>query len=463
MYYHSLLLISYIIYIIFPLSLDGSCNIHSFFNHGLYARIYAPIVHTRWHMHLKEQTHNKGNQAYPAGYMAHTAIARSALYETATEAFTGKKEIGDIQPLKYGRIDGSHADTGLAEIKVLLGYNPVINDLYHFGFNAQLSIPTGNRSRAEYLFEPIYGNGHHWEFGLGFSAHATLWNSCDELSSCAFSSDLAISHLYTSRQRRSFDFKKNGALSRYMLVQEIGTPVIAGLTVDAQPATHQYHGKLMPAINISTFNTDISIAALIDLVFKCSYHYNNLDISAGYNLWARTAEQCHKRDALPHNCFALKGDAQLYGFIELANDQFVALNATESNATIHKGQGSGNIAKIDNTVINSFANSNVDNATLIELMGNGLVVDDTAAIFVSINGSNQSIILTNKDIDNQSGLSPASLSHTLFISSNYIWEKQHDITPFVGKGISVEWCHALKKTYALFSNWSLWIKGGICW
>ena len=47
----------------------------------------------------------------------------------------------------------------------MIGNNIIQNDWSHFGFFGVVVVPTGNRPKAKYIFEPLVGNGRHWEVG----------------------------------------------------------------------------------------------------------------------------------------------------------------------------------------------------------------------------------------------------------------------------------------------------------
>ena len=256
---------------------------------GLYLYAHAPIVHTRWDLDLSECIQNGGDQGYIPGYMAAQSVERSSLYESAGEFFTGSKIIGDIQPLSEGKICGKRTRTRIADIKFVVGYAFWLKKKHDLGLNARLLIPTGNRSRAEYLFEPIVGNGHHWGLGVGLTGHRTIWCNDDGSQCMDLYTDLNVIHLFNARQRRSFDLKKNGRLSRYMLIQQMGNPVVGRLNFDPVPINNQYLGRLMPAINKTTFDVDIHIAAQIEFVINYLYRHNNSNDAIGYTLgWSST-------------------------------------------------------------------------------------------------------------------------------------------------------------------------------
>jgi hypothetical protein len=430
---------------------------------GLYIRMHAPLVHTTWNMNMCERIIDPGSQSYPAGYMANGVVVRNAQMFTAKEYFSGMKQVGDIEPLKFGKMNCGCSHTGLSDVQVVLGWNFINNDDYHFGANLRTSVPTGNHSNGLYLFEPIVGNGGFWEFGAGLTGHTILWDSENGNHSLALYGDLNMTHLFTTCQRRSLDLRNNGSLSRYVLIQDIGTPIVQGLQVDDVPAQQQYHGRLMPAINKTTLPIAVSIGLQADLVIKIAYIYKNFSFDLGYDLWGRTSEQFHGRECFPASSYAIKGDAQVYGFHE-DTGRFVALNATQHDATIHAGQGDGNAN-------HEFTNANADNSkssggtqlfATFDLDGTD-TLNQAFGTPQAVSGSLQSILLTDCDLDNLSGLAPAALAQSLFIHFNYAWEESDTAIPFVGFGSEITFDGTSTKKRSAANEWAVWLKGGVAY
>jgi hypothetical protein len=431
---------------------------------GLYVRVHAPFVHTVWNMQLREQVQSFGELDYPAGYMASGVVERADMAASVTSWFAGVcAPIGDIQPLKFGKMNGACSRSGFSEIQTAFGMNFFTADTYHFGMNIRVGIPTGNHSKSIYFFEPMIGNGGHCEVGFGFTGHTQMWQSCDAVSTWSVYGDMNITHLCSAYNRRSFDFKKNGAGSRYILLEEIGVPVVQGLMVGGEVADQQYHGVLLPAINVTTLDAFTSIGMQVDAVLKFAYEHCNYTFEGGYNLWARTGEQIDCREQFPNNRYAVKGDAQVYGF-NRDNQRFVALNATQSRATIRAGQGEGNANK-------DFTNANADNATdegdnpVFATFDFGVSTDLTQAFppIEDVRGSLQAVLLTDNDIDTLSAASPSALSHTLFVHSRYTFAGCTCVTPYLGLGGEITVDGSGSRKNDALSEWAFWIKGGIAY
>jgi hypothetical protein len=325
--------------------------------------------------------------------------------------------------------------------------------------NLRTAVPAGNSPCAEFLFEPIVGNCHHWELGAGLTSHVQF--CVDSCNSFGLYLDANITHLFASQSRRSFEFLGHGPGSRYMLIETIrpeSTDLFLGSS-GGPAAPNQYNQVVVPAINRTTFRTTIGIPCQADVVLKASFIHNNFEFDIGYNFWGRSAEKLQCRDRLD-GFFACKGDAQLYGFT--ASDAPVPLNATESKATLYGGQGASNFVAGD-----QFQNLNVDspiNAYSSAGALQQLTSTDAATLSIPqavVNTSNPAVLLTDADINNASALSPKAITHKLFFYMNSRWESDK-VTPYIGWGGMVEFA---QKTFfnkrGAFSQWGFVFKGGL--
>jgi len=430
---------------------------------GLYVRLNAPITQTTWDLNMLEFIKNQGVASYPAGYMSEVGIPNSSLVtgpvkNSAATFLRGIETFGDMsEPLAYGKIFQRQIENRIAELRGVVGYNWT-GDAYHAGLNFRVSAPTGTRPEGEFLFEPIVGNGKHWEVGGGVTAHYDVWSCPEQVSDIGLYFDANVVHLCNASQKRSFDLINNGFGSRYMLVQEMANSsnnLFLGLGGPA--STYQYRGFLAPAINYTTLNIRTSFGVQADLALTCAYHRRGLSVDFGYNFFGRSAEKLQCRELFPSNLYALKGDAQLYGFDAVAPSTIVPLAATQSGATLQAGQRGGNA---------NFANNNIDspiNAADSARLLKQLTTADAATFGITqtnVNTSNPSVLLQDSDIDTCGALLPGTFCQGLFFHISHVWRDEEDIwKPFLGVGGEVEWANG--DAPSTCSQWEIWLKGGI--
>jgi hypothetical protein len=214
---------------------------------------------------------------------------------------------------------------------------------------------------------------------------------------------------------------------------------------------------LVPAINATTFDTKISIAVQADIVIKLAYQRDGFECDIGYNFWANSKEKLHSRCALPAHRFALKGDAQIYGFNSATA---IPLNATQHTATITGGQeqGNSNFQNLNADNQSALASLAPSNTSLLQL--NRVDAQALGIAQVQVRGSNPAILLQDSDIDELSGLLPRALSNKFFVYVGNTWDNRDDYDPYVGIGASVEAADTNPCTNAACSQWAVWGKVG---
>ena len=467
---------------------------------GLYFRFHAPLVYTRWNLHFTEDVINPGVNGYDAGYFGPTAVPRAQLLSRFTD-FASLELAPNLNapitflPLTNAKFSNKQRSKwGLAEIQAAFGWNFLQSEGHHFGLNLRAAAPTGNRPRGEYLFEPMIGNGKHWELGLGLTSHYLLFIDCN-CRSVAFYFDANLTHMFRNTQRRTFDLI-NKPLSRYMLLERLGTPM-SNLFINTQQGTAagseapaiQFQNQFISVANLTTFDVDVDITAQLDATAMLSLKWGNWDIDVGYNYWNRLCENiapictCN----LPFNTnqiYALKGDARVYGFV--ASDAGsppvppgtpIPLSATQNRATIHAGTNRPlpqpvNAAQNQNPGIDGGPNQWAMAAQMDDT--NQIVVSpgDDFGADTQQRSTLDPIIQVPGNIDYESA-ETKGLSNRLFAHVSYNFQDWCGCyTPFVGIGGFIELAHHSNDQCSSpdfdnscqsvgFSQWGIWLKGGL--
>lgn len=435
---------------------------------GLFFQINLPFAYSNWKLNPCETIIDPGTLSYPAGYMSDSLIAHADLKKGALDVLQRQQTFGDLTiPLHYGRLTKARHTTKCADITSTLGY--VFKRKKHsFGaVNVLVVIPTGTRSHGINLFEPQVGNGHHWALGGELSGNYAFLNEEDRCLSILFKAQLQ--HLFKTKQKRSYDLNKNGRGSRYVLLQDMVDNIAPtqGFSADFQPSPSidkQYLKRLLYTIDATTLDSKIQIDVEANIVAALKTEYKRWNAHIGYNLWARSHEKLITREKLKHHSYGVKGDAQIYGFFNLGPFLVpLPMNATQSQSTIFAGQGESS-----NTT-NNYVNNNADNAALAYNAGAPLTQTDLISALSEtgittleqINGSNQAIIITDSDINNCSGLSPAALTHTLFGEIGYSWDTQKERETYLSIGASAEYAATIDCLKGSISQWNGWIKLGM--
>lgn len=452
------------------LDLNLYVNFESLVN-GLFFRFHVPICYTRWNLDFSECMISSGTHSYDAGYFAPTEVPRSSLLKSFSQYACGNTVV-DVPNITFDRLNFARFNhsvqtkTGISDMHAILGYNFVNACDYHFGVGARVAFPTGNSPDGDLLFEPIVGNGKHWEFGAHITTHGILWrNPEDENNYFGFYMDANITHMFAAHQTRTFDLK-NKPLSRYMLAERLGRPITDGLvgatdTAGTNPTVPnaQFKSEFSPVANISTFNVKVSMAAQADIAAQFTYADHGFTWDIGYNFWGRSCEKikrsnnqclssCPTTAEFAPNTWALKGDAQVFGFASaigggaepVSLNQAVPLSATESEATIHAGTnypatGAVTMAQVEG----GRRNPNVDGAQYA-FAGSAQVplFATTTLASDNIKTSIQPQFINICDI---SFLGTRGISNKVYTQFTYSWLHHRRTIPFIGVGGLIEIGH----------------------
>ena len=376
---------------------------------NFYFRFHAPAVWTRWQLSIYEEVADNGaGTPFPAGYMDVNAV--QAPVQSFSQAICCPVSFGQVHtPMKYGTFGCPQTLSGLSDLQMALGWNFVNSEDGRAGLNLRVTAPTGSRPTSRVLFEPIVGNGKHWEVGLGFSSQVMLWEK-DNKQAVTFFADMNGMTLLKTLQHRAFDFTVNGWGSRYELLKEFDD-------------SGNYTGNLVPAINVTTLPVNLGTAFQLDFAAMIGYTYNRVVIDLGYNLWLRTHENISLRSGIPSNRYALKG------IQNVATDPGgLPLITTQSTSLITGDQLSEQAAVVD-----------IDSPVFI----------DTCSL------------------DLTTAVSPLVMTQKIFGHIGYAWKNWYDdgAAPYLGIGAEMEFEGINVRATEIqdkntLSQWNVWIRGG---
>jgi hypothetical protein len=488
---------------------------------GLYVRIHTPICYTRYDLNMCEHVIDSGSLPYDAGYFNNSftpatsfdlsyGLSRDHMLSSFTEYVCQGASIADAGGITYQGLNRARMSTKTltktrpAELTAALGWNFWTGDGYHFGLNIRAAAPTGNKPRGCWLFEPIVGNGHHWELGAGLTGHWRWWQNEAEDKEFSTYIDANITTLFSSRQERTFDLCGK-PLSRYMLALKF-THTANNLLSDTEtgplPPLAQFANEFVPVANLTTIPVDVSVPLHIDAALKCTYLHCNWQFDLGYDFWYRACEKiCNRfeccKNGFTNYTYALKGDTFVYGFAGteentiLANQPGIALSASEHNATIFGGTNnygqnpnfwSGNFG-IDLATYpgggQHYASSNnfpAGESDVLYTHNVGSAVE--TAFTTSVNTSYNQPIYFNECDFNTDGAKNSGLSNKVFAHVGYTWNQCECLTPYFGVGGEAEFglcdkfhsCSSTKNgchkncsccKQCSLSQWGIWLKGGL--
>lgn len=229
-------------------------------------------------VHIANEMHMALSTQAPAQVSKMTAVAATVPL-SFTDFFAGNvDENAQQDALFYGCIDGRRTAAGFADIDVKFGRTLVANHRSHASLALNVTVPTGNRVKSDYLFEPIYGNGRH--VGLGFDLDAThmIWEH--DNGSLTLAGAVHYTYQLANNEMRIIPpgVASNGSAepwSQYYLVGKVGAPIGT---------------KAVPGANITTVPVMIRPGHQFNALMAVSFRSGMYTIDAGYDLFWKNAE-----------------------------------------------------------------------------------------------------------------------------------------------------------------------------
>ena len=157
-------------------------------------QVTLPFRHMETDMKLQERILNDGGGA--AHDLGNFNIGGNFQVGSMKEAFASKN-------MKYGRINGKRKKYGFSDCLVKIGCEYKNNERVYVRPFVGTILPFSNKAQAEYMFEPILGNGKH--FGIVCGSEYGREFIHDSTRNVTFSGIAQVSYLFANHQIRSFD------------------------------------------------------------------------------------------------------------------------------------------------------------------------------------------------------------------------------------------------------------------
>lgn len=256
-----------------------------------------------YHLNLKEQiADDSQNTPYESGMMAITDTIPNPLYTSFSDAVQSLQQCSFL----------NKKESGLLESKIQIKKNWWRTDESYGQAGASIIIPSKEHSETITLFEPTKGMDHHWALGLSFEGSKAIWQNFEH--TIAVNGIVEGFYLFKRKTTRTFDFKQNGFLSRYLLLKEFDNGSVT---------------NVVQASTILTRECKVSLPLLIDGTLLFTYQNNNCIIGLGYNGFIRSTEKISSIEPIEKNKFGIKGLTPVF---DQLTDQ--PNNATQSTCTL---------------------------------------------------------------------------------------------------------------------------------
>ena len=357
----------------------------------------------------------------------------STSVDNVTEAFTSNTEnLAVNKKWLYGKINGAMKKTRLADVELKMGYNFVAAENYNSNGYLGIVIPTGNKATGEFVAEAVVGNGKH----VGLMAGGTteiMVNQNDDWN-VSYRMDTNARYLLKNTQKRSFDLVGN-QWSRYLMVWNKDDYTAAKTNYDLGLA----NSSLMTLVRnysagINFFTKDMYVTPGFQARINQSLllEAERYSVELGWNVFAREAEKVSLAKAWTET---IAFPDAVTSPITYDDSEPVTVSAG-ANATgaPHLAVGGLRLTKNNKTYQN-----------------------DTLNTTNKTEGWNAEFEITEKMINLESAASPQSVTHTPYVSVNYmLGDADSDRPGALGVGASYEFA----QNNSSLSQWQLWGKLG---
>lgn len=182
-----------------------------------------------------------------------------------------------LQKLKFGC--GKRSKFGIADIDIALGYKYSHCKDHHAFLSAGFTIPTGNKPKSEYLFEPIYGNGHHFGIFATVDAGMNLWEGPQGW--LRVNGGINFKYLFEGTEKRMLGLK-DIPFGHYFLGGRLG---------------HK-NEPLFPLANILCRDFRVKPGHQLDALVDFSFQNKCIVIDVGYNLYWKDQESLWEKEPI---------------------------------------------------------------------------------------------------------------------------------------------------------------------
>jgi hypothetical protein len=364
--------------------------------------ISFPVVQVSNRVTLTEISPTITGGALPAG----SASSMTQAFQ-GTTSFNFLNPIGshDVGTMMFGLIPSgtNHKGlrrTGVADVEIKIGYDALCTECCFINGYLGVLVPTGNRPKGRFIFEPIVGHNRHVGFLFGSEMFYDVWSGCDR--NLTWETSFDSRYLFSGKETRSFDLRYR-PWSRYLLVFANAADAAADIA--------------SPGINF--FTQEMKVTPRFQTTMNTALCYSSmcgLQAELGYNFWARQAEKIRLKNPFP------------------AGIAVVALDAA-------------NVREPDTTnILSNIGNNNSCGSCAV-------APGCTSQLTLLPAGVNT---IRQKDLDLASAANPATLSNIIYGTVGYDFD-WCCLPMFVGVGGSYEF----SSINTSINRWNVWGKFGI--
>lgn len=244
-----------------------------------------------------------------------------SVFKDPVAGSAGAQEALKNLKINFGKLKSNF---GLGDLEVTLGSRIVDMPACDHGLFVNLVVPLSEEAKSEFLFEPLRGNGKHFEVGAGIEG--TLdWFNWAGINVEAFY-NIGMGYSFSAQETRTLDVFLDAKLQypwqRYFLVAELGKP-----------------GALIPLANLTTLKVDVRPGLRMEGFVGLGLSAGEVSGDFGWGFLARETERVRLASDWPSKKYAVvnAADFRTYEALSLAKGSPHTFG-TSNNTTIEVGE-----------------------------------------------------------------------------------------------------------------------------
>lgn len=220
---------------------------------------------------------------------------------TLADFFAGRVNVSATQspedqqsPLTAAKINGRRSKTGVADLDLSVGFRWSHEEDRYLALSGLVTVPTGNRPHGEYLFEPIYGNGHHVALGANVDAGAKLWDH--KHASISLHGGMQYRYLFEATEVRTASVQG---------IVNDGGPLVKLAHYALAAKNGQQNQPLFPLANVLTRDMRVKPGSQLEGLLDLSFQNKHFVIDLGYNMFWKDQESAWLKKGLEEGIYGV--------------------------------------------------------------------------------------------------------------------------------------------------------------
>lgn len=166
----------------------------------------------------------------------------------------------------------NRSTNGVSDLDLSLGYKYLDKEDKHVYLSLDVTVPTGQKVKGDYLFAPQYGNGRHVALGGRIHTGFDFWKN--DKATVKLEGSYRYAYLFEGTENRTLSLKDQ-KYSQYYMAGKVGQAA---------------NTPLFPAANILTMPLSVKPGSMLETTTAIAFCCSGFTVNAGYNSFWKDQE-----------------------------------------------------------------------------------------------------------------------------------------------------------------------------